>query len=293
MSFVPTNKQTYNDVKVEEEKLQARKTELRRKEQRDVKMVLATSYSHWLPQYGLIVGFTNYALGLLSARRVLKKIKMDGECEGNVESCEILAKDLKVFEGNSMLLPEVIRFSWENKKLSKYGDIKSARDIMLIVLKKLIKPNPFFRDKLQSATADEDDDSIQFGISSRGRAIYDIRLKNALNYGLERVWAVGYMKSSRWIVIGYDEGTIMVKIGREVPVDSMDNSGKIIWAKHNEIQTVNIKSIRAYYEITEEAEQKRLQAEAGQRRAHRILQEIEERELQEAHALLKEIEKRY
>ncbi|KAL0425061.1 UNVERIFIED_CONTAM: Coatomer subunit beta'-2, partial [Sesamum radiatum] len=74
------------------------------------------------------------------------------------------------------------------------------------------------------------------------------RLENTLNYGLERVWAVGYMKGSRRVVIGYDEGTIMVKLGREVPVASMDNSGKIIWAKHNEIQTVNIKSVGADYE---------------------------------------------
>ncbi|KAL6495891.1 hypothetical protein OROGR_030454 [Orobanche gracilis] len=71
------------------------------------------------------------------------------------------------------------------------------------------------------------------------------RLENTLNYSLERVWTVGYMKGSRRVVIGYDEGTIMVKLGREVPVASMDNSGKIIWAKHNEIQTVNIKSIGA------------------------------------------------
>ena len=41
----------------------------------------------------------------------------------------------------------------------------------------------------------------------------------------------------------------MVKIGREEPVASMDNSGKIIWAKHNEIQTVNIKSVGADFEV--------------------------------------------
>ena len=51
------------------------------------------------------------------------------------------------------------------------------------------------------------------------------------------------------VVIGYDEGTIMVKLGREVPVASMDNSGKIIWAKHNEIQTVNIKSVGSDFEV--------------------------------------------
>ncbi|KAH7438102.1 hypothetical protein KP509_04G001300 [Ceratopteris richardii] len=69
------------------------------------------------------------------------------------------------------------------------------------------------------------------------------RLENTLNYGLERVWTIGYLKSSNRIAIGYDEGTIMIKVGREEPVASMDNNGKIIWAKHNEIQTVNIKSV--------------------------------------------------
>ncbi|XP_022845701.1 coatomer subunit beta'-2-like isoform X1 [Olea europaea var. sylvestris] len=77
------------------------------------------------------------------------------------------------------------------------------------------------------------------------------RLENTLNYGLERVWAIGCIKGSRRVVIGYDEGTIMVKIGREVPVASMDNGGKVIWAKHNEIQTVNIKSVGADYEVAD------------------------------------------
>ncbi len=35
----------------------------------------------------------------------------------------------------------------------------------------------------------------------------------------------------------------MVKLGREEPVASMDASGKIIWARHNEVQTVNVKSL--------------------------------------------------
>ncbi|KAI7980950.1 Protein TOPLESS [Camellia lanceoleosa] len=37
----------------------------------------------------------------------------------------------------------------ENEQLSKYGDTKSARAIMLLVLKKLMEANPLFRDKLQ------------------------------------------------------------------------------------------------------------------------------------------------
>lgn len=77
------------------------------------------------------------------------------------------------------------------------------------------------------------------------------RLENTLNYGLERVWAVGCMKSSLRVVIGYDEGTIMVKLGRDVPVASMDSSGKVIWARHNEIQTVNVRSVGADYEVSD------------------------------------------
>lgn len=42
----------------------------------------------------------------------------------------------------------------------------------------------------------------------------------------------------------------MIKIGREEPVASMDNGGKIIWAKHNEIQTVNIKAVGADFEVS-------------------------------------------
>lgn len=37
----------------------------------------------------------------------------------------------------------------ENEQLSKYGDTKTARNIMLVELKKLIEANPLFRDKLQ------------------------------------------------------------------------------------------------------------------------------------------------
>ncbi|XP_057436675.1 60S ribosomal protein L5-like isoform X2 [Lotus japonicus] len=53
-------------------------------------IVLASAYAHELPHYGLEVGLTNYAAayctGLLLARRVLKKLEMDEEYEGNVEA---------------------------------------------------------------------------------------------------------------------------------------------------------------------------------------------------------------
>ncbi|XP_024518883.1 coatomer subunit beta'-1 [Selaginella moellendorffii] len=77
------------------------------------------------------------------------------------------------------------------------------------------------------------------------------RLENTLNYGLERVWMIGYLKGSNRVAIAYDEGTIMIKIGKEEPVASMDSSGKIIWAKHNEIQTVNIRAVPTDFEVVD------------------------------------------
>lgn len=52
-------------------------------------VVVASAYSHELPKYGLSVGLTNYSaaycVGLLVARRVLKKYKLDEEYEGQTE----------------------------------------------------------------------------------------------------------------------------------------------------------------------------------------------------------------
>ncbi|KAE8686715.1 Topless-related protein 2 [Hibiscus syriacus] len=67
---------------------------------------------------------------------------------------EILAKDLKVFSTfNEELYKEITLLLTmenfrQNEQLSKYGDTKSARSIMLVELKKLIEANPLFREKL-------------------------------------------------------------------------------------------------------------------------------------------------
>lgn len=87
------------------------------------------------------------------------------------------------------------------------------------------------------------------------------RLEKTLNYGMERVWSIAYLKGTNLLALGYDEGTVMLKVnqhnlsfvclfvcliivqlGREQPAVSMDKNGKLIWARHNEIQTANIKS---------------------------------------------------
>ncbi|KAM0933886.1 putative transcription factor WD40-like family [Dioscorea sansibarensis] len=69
------------------------------------------------------------------------------------KAVDVLVKDLKVFSTfNEELFKEITQLLTleisENEQLSKYGDTKSARAIMLVELKKLIEANPLFRDKL-------------------------------------------------------------------------------------------------------------------------------------------------
>ncbi|KAF1350802.1 coatomer beta [Delphinella strobiligena] len=67
------------------------------------------------------------------------------------------------------------------------------------------------------------------------------RLEQSLNYGLERAWCVSYQRGKQGIAMGFDDGAVVVKMGREEPAVSMDGSGKVIWAKHSEILTTVIK----------------------------------------------------
>nr|NVI69862.1 coat protein (coatomer) beta' [Cucujiformia] len=76
------------------------------------------------------------------------------------------------------------------------------------------------------------------------------RLESSLNYGFERVWTITCLKGSNNVVLGYDEGSVLVKVGREEPAVSMDASGgKIIWARHSELQQANLKALPEGAEI--------------------------------------------
>ncbi|CAK9134797.1 unnamed protein product [Ilex paraguariensis] len=78
--------------------------------------------------------------------------------QDKAKAVEILVNDLKVFSTfNEDLYKEITQLLTlgnfrENEQLSKYGDTKTARSIMLIELKKLIEANPLFREKLAFPT---------------------------------------------------------------------------------------------------------------------------------------------
>ncbi|KAI9221346.1 coatomer WD associated region-domain-containing protein [Blastocladiella britannica] len=68
------------------------------------------------------------------------------------------------------------------------------------------------------------------------------KLEHSLNYGMERVWSLAVVKGSSTIAAGYDEGCVVLNLGREDPAVSMDNQGKVVWSKHNTIMSTNLRA---------------------------------------------------
>ena len=54
------------------------------------------------------------------------------------------------------------------------------------------------------------------------------RLEISLSYGMERVWAIGVTRGTNAVAAGYDEGVVLMRMGNEEPVASMDSTGRII-----------------------------------------------------------------
>lgn len=78
------------------------------------------------------------------------------------------------------------------------------------------------------------------------------RPETTLNYGLERAWCVAVTKDSNKVAVGYDEGTIVLKLGNEKPVASLDtNSAKLVWAQSHDIQTASLKGLSRDAELVD------------------------------------------
>ena len=69
------------------------------------------------------------------------------------------------------------------------------------------------------------------------------RHESTLNYGLERAWSVAVTPNSNKVAIGYDEGTVVIKLGHEMPVTSMDRAGNLLQAVNNDIRALAIRGI--------------------------------------------------
>ena len=52
------------------------------------------------------------------------------------------------------------------------------------------------------------------------------RLESTLNYGLERVWTVACQKGSNNVALGYDEGSIIIKVS--LPFSYFNRNGHFL-----------------------------------------------------------------
>ena len=50
---------------------------------------------------------------------------------------------------------------------------------------------------------------------------------NQLNYGLKRIWSINAAPETNAVAFGFDEGTVVIKIGNELPLATFSN-GKVV-----------------------------------------------------------------
>jgi len=53
---------------------------------------------------------------------------------------------------------------------------------------------------------------------------------NQMNFGLKRVWTISTVPDTNAVAFGFDEGTIVIKIGKENPLATFSN-GKVVIVK--------------------------------------------------------------
>lgn len=94
-----------------------------------------------------------------------------------------------------------------------------------------------FHPKLPLIASASEDGTVRLWQSTTYRA------ESTLNYGMERAWALAATKAANKLAVGFDEGCVVIELGSDDPVASMDASGKILWAVNNEIRTGTVKGL--------------------------------------------------
>jgi len=70
------------------------------------------------------------------------------------------------------------------------------------------------------------------------------KLETTLEYSLDRPWCCGAVKEVSIVALGYDEGTVVVKLGSDYPMADFSN-GKIVAAKGSQLMTYNVKILQS------------------------------------------------
>lgn len=86
-----------------------------------------------------------------------------------------------------------------------------------------------FHPELPLIISGSEDGTIRFWNSNT------FKLEKSINYSLERVWCVGLLPKSNIIAAGFDSGFVILKLGNEEPLFSMDSNCKLITAKNSDV----------------------------------------------------------
>jgi coatomer subunit beta' len=98
-----------------------------------------------------------------------------------------------------------------------------------------------FHPRLPIIVSSSEDGTVRIWHSTTYRA------ETTLNYGMERAWCIFTREGTNKIALGYDEGMVVIGLGHEEPIISMDPSGKVVWADNNDIQAANVKNTANEY----------------------------------------------
>ncbi|KAI5956942.1 SEC27 [Candida jiufengensis] len=92
-----------------------------------------------------------------------------------------------------------------------------------------------FHPELPIIVSGSEDGTIRFWNSNT------FKLEKSINYSLERVWCIGILPKSNVIAAGFDSGFVIIKLGNEEPLFSLDSNNKLIYAKNSEVSQSIIK----------------------------------------------------
>lgn len=86
-----------------------------------------------------------------------------------------------------------------------------------------------FHPELPLIVSGSEDGTVRFWNSNT------FKLEKSINYSLERVWCIGILPKSNLIAAGFDSGFVIIKLGNEEPLFSMDSNQKLIYGKNSEV----------------------------------------------------------
>ncbi|KAH9482103.1 Coatomer subunit beta' [Psilocybe cubensis] len=69
------------------------------------------------------------------------------------------------------------------------------------------------------------------------------RVESTLSYALERAWCVALRKDANEVAVGFDDGVVVISLGRDEPTFSMDTSGKLIYTRNHDVLSANLQTL--------------------------------------------------